>query len=509
MASFGLLFIIQNLALLIWKADIRGYSYLDSSVSILGAVFAANRLVALLFAVVISLVFYFFLTRTRLGKAIRAAAEDPATAQVMGVNIHRVLAICFGLGALMAGFAGPLISMMYEIQPTMGLEYTIIAIIVVVLGGLGSITGSLIGGFILGLIGSIVTYFDRRSIVDCLLCYLHTSAPGKANRDFGEIEEWIESEYYLRNIFPKAFFLRTLFLILILLATLPLYVQPYLVILLTTIFMYIIITVSWTIFSGPTRYISLASAAFFGVGVYTSALLGKALPLPVVIVAGSLFSFILALFIGLLTLRLRGMYFIIFTFSISELIRHFLLWWETTMTGTVGRWVVMVDHVTVYYVILVIFVLALLTAYLIRRSRFGLALRSIGEQEEAATHIGINATCLKTIAFAISAFFMGATGAIMATKWKYIDPRIAFDPLLSFMPVLMAIFGGTGQLYGPVFGRRHFCLLEEILTTKFPYYYMLLFGSILIVVILFLPHGMVGLVQKWRKGGLRRQNANP
>jgi branched-chain amino acid transport system permease protein len=160
LASFGLLFIIQNVALLIWKADIRGYTYLESSVSILGAMFATNRLVALLFAVVISMAFYFFLTRTRLGKAIRAAAEDPDTAQVMGVNIHRVLAICFGLGALMAGFAGVLISMMYEMLPTMGLEYTIIAIIVVVLGGLGSITGSLIGGFILGLIGSIVTYFD-------------------------------------------------------------------------------------------------------------------------------------------------------------------------------------------------------------------------------------------------------------------------------------------------------------------------------------------------------------
>jgi branched-chain amino acid transport system permease protein len=299
-----------------------------------------------------------------------------------------------------------------------------------------------------------------------------------------------------------------LFFILILLATIPFYVKPYLVILLTTIFMYIIITVSWAIFSGPTRYISLASAAFFGVGVYGSAILGKALPLPVVIVVGGLVSFILALFIGLLTLRLKGMYFIIFTFSISELIRHFLLWWETNMTGTVGRWVIMVDHTTVYYIILIIFVMALLTAHLIRRSRFGLALRTIGEQEEAATHIGINATMIKTITFAISAFFMGAAGAIMATKWTYIDPRIAFDPLLSFMPVLMAIFGGTGQLYGPVFGAAIFAYLEEILTTKFPYYYMLLFGTILIVVILFLPSGLVGLVQKWRKGGLRRQNAN-
>ena len=314
---------------------------------------------------------------------------------------------------------------------------------------------------------------------------------------------------HVKVISKKPFSLGLLFLILILLVTLPLYVPPYFVILLTTIFMYIIITVSWAIFSGPTRYISLASAAFFGVGIYTSALLGKALPLPVVIVAGSLFSFILALCIGLLTLRLRGMYFIIFTFSISELIRNFLLWWETNMTGTVGRWVIIVDHITVYYVILVIFVMALFTAYLIRRSRFGLALRSIGEYEEAATHIGINATVVKTITFAISAFFMGAAGAIMATRWTYIDPRIAFDPLLSFLPVLMAIFGGTGQLYGPVFGAAIFAYLEEILTTKFPYYYMLLFGTILIVVILFLPHGLVGLVQKWRKGGLKRQNANP
>jgi len=160
LASFGLLFIIQNVAILIWKAQIRGYSYLTSSVNLWGAIFPANRLIALLFALVISLAFYIFLTRTRLGKAIRAAAEDSAMAGLMGVNIHRVLAICFGLGALMAGFAGPLISMTYEITPTMGLGYTIIAMLVVVLGGLGSITGSLIGGFILGLIGSIVTYID-------------------------------------------------------------------------------------------------------------------------------------------------------------------------------------------------------------------------------------------------------------------------------------------------------------------------------------------------------------
>jgi branched-chain amino acid transport system permease protein len=157
LATFGLLFIIQNIALSIWGGDMRGYSYLNFGVNFLGAVFAANRLAALLFAVVIGLAFYIFLARTRLGKAIRAAAQDPATAGLMGVNINLVLALCFGFGALMAGLAGLLVSMCYPIYATMGLEYTIIALIVVVLGGLGSIPGSFIGGFILGLIGSIVS----------------------------------------------------------------------------------------------------------------------------------------------------------------------------------------------------------------------------------------------------------------------------------------------------------------------------------------------------------------
>lgn len=160
LASFGLLFILQNIALLIWEANVRGYTYLVHSVNIFGAVFTTNRLIALLFAVVINVGFYLFLTRVRLGKAIRAAAQEPTTAGLSGVNIKQVLAICFGMGALMAGFAGALVSMLYQIQPTMGMEYTIIAIIVVVLGGLGSITGSLIGGFVLGLIGSVVTHFD-------------------------------------------------------------------------------------------------------------------------------------------------------------------------------------------------------------------------------------------------------------------------------------------------------------------------------------------------------------
>jgi len=157
LAAFGLFFVIENIGLIIWGAGMRGYSYLNVGLNFLGTVFAANRLVALLTALVIGVIFYVVIMRTRLGKAIRAAAEDPVAAGLMGVNINQVLALCFGFGALLAGFAGVLVSMCYPIYATMGLEYTLIAIIVVVLGGLGSIPGSFIGGFILGLIGSIVS----------------------------------------------------------------------------------------------------------------------------------------------------------------------------------------------------------------------------------------------------------------------------------------------------------------------------------------------------------------
>jgi len=296
--------------------------------------------------------------------------------------------------------------------------------------------------------------------------------------------------------------------VLLLLAALPTALPGYTVVLVYTILMYIILTVSWVIFSAPTGYISLAPAAFFGVGVYTSAVLGMALPLPVVICLGGLASACLAFFVGALTLRLRGIYFAIFTFGLVELIKHFVLWYELKFTGTRGRFLIPVDNNTIYYVMLAISVATLLTAYLIKHSKYGLALQSIGQEEEAAAHTGVNVTLLKVVTFAVSAVFTGAAGAIWAIRLTYIDPYIAFDPLNSFTPVLMAIFGGMGQMYGPILGATVFSYVREILITRFPYYYMLLMGIILLAVIVYLPTGLVGLIQQWRKRTLKGHHAD-
>ncbi len=160
LAAFGLYFIVQNIAVLIWGSTPYSYAYLNTSINIGGSDFHLNRIVAAVFAVVIGIIFYLFLASTRTGKAIRAAAQDQATAGLMGVNINYVLALCFGFGATMAGVAGALISICYPINTVMGLGYTVIATVVITLGGLGSIPGSFIGGFILGIIGTGVAYWQ-------------------------------------------------------------------------------------------------------------------------------------------------------------------------------------------------------------------------------------------------------------------------------------------------------------------------------------------------------------
>jgi branched-chain amino acid transport system permease protein len=299
----------------------------------------------------------------------------------------------------------------------------------------------------------------------------------------------------------RKFVIPALAVLVILLIAFPRFVSEssYTVILVTNVLMYVVMTLSWAIFSGPTGYISLASAAFFGAGVYASALFSESLPLPLVVTIGGAGSFVLAYLVGSLTLRLRGMYFTMFTFGLVELVRNLVHWYEVNITGTVGRLIISADSTTIYYCMVAVFLAVLLCSYLIKRSKYGLALLSIGESEEASAHTGVNVNQVKAMAFAVSAFFMGATGATIAMRWSYIDPTEAFNIQSSFMPVLMAIFGGMGHLYAPILGGTIFSLLEEFLTTKFPYYYMLLFGLIMLIVIRFMPHGLEGIIEKWRK----------
>jgi len=157
LASYGLIFILQNLAILTFGGRLKAYSYLAFPVNILGAIFAANRLVALSLTAAIAIGFFLFLTRTRTGKAVRAIAQDTEVAHLMGINVDRLYALTFGLGAVLAGMAGVILSTMFPVSATMGFSYTLIAVVVIVLGGLGNILGGLVGGLVLGVVGAVVS----------------------------------------------------------------------------------------------------------------------------------------------------------------------------------------------------------------------------------------------------------------------------------------------------------------------------------------------------------------
>ena len=162
--SFGLLFVLQNAALLLWSADLKGYSYLAVPLHFLGSVFPANRLVAAAVALAVSLAFYVFLQQSFLGKAIRALMQDPEGAQLAGINLSRVHGLCFGIGIAMSAVTGSLISMLFELTPFIGLPYTVTALVVVILGGLGNVVGSLLGGLILGLVETASVYLAASDI---------------------------------------------------------------------------------------------------------------------------------------------------------------------------------------------------------------------------------------------------------------------------------------------------------------------------------------------------------
>jgi branched-chain amino acid transport system permease protein len=164
LVGFGLMYLVQNAAYLAWGADMRGYSFLADAVEIGGARFAGNSLFAFGFAVTASLAMLAVLRWTMLGKAVRAMMQSPTGAQLVGIDTAFLHPAVFGAGIALAGVAGALLSMVYEITPGMGEPYTVTALIVITLGGLGSAAGCLAGGLLLGLVEAFGMHFTSPSL---------------------------------------------------------------------------------------------------------------------------------------------------------------------------------------------------------------------------------------------------------------------------------------------------------------------------------------------------------
>ncbi|KHQ49929.1 branched-chain amino acid ABC transporter permease [Mameliella alba] len=294
--------------------------------------------------------------------------------------------------------------------------------------------------------------------------------------------------------------------LLALAACLPLLGDDYYLTIGVTIAMYTVLATSWALFSGPTHYISLATAAFFGLGTYCTALgiengLAYWMTLPIAAVLGAL----VAGLVGIATLRLSGVYFVIFTLGLSELVRQ-IVTWAQNVSGQKGLYVLTdITEAHIYWQLLGLGALVYLAGWAIGRSRLGFTLRIIGDDEEVARHSGINTARAKVLLFMVSGATASVVGGMLAPRYIYIEPSTAFTPMLSFLVVIMALLGGVGRLWGPIVGVIPFTLLWEAISASFPNQTTLLLGFSFLVIVYLLPRGFVGLLEGLRLRVLQRE----
>ena len=290
--------------------------------------------------------------------------------------------------------------------------------------------------------------------------------------------------------------------------TAPLYVAQYTLSLFITILMYVVLAVSWMILSSYTGYINLGSAAFFGLGAYMTTIFWPTLPFFAIVILGGLITAAFAFVIGNPVLRVRGPYFVILTFGLSQLLLQVFTLYEVHIKKSVGTILLGApDDKTFYYALLILGVIAIATAQIIRNTKLGLGLFSIRGDEEAAESMGVNVTRYKLVAFVISSVFMGCVGAIMALRWTYIDPPIAFNSNISFQVCIMSILGGVNDVRGPIIGAIALTLIAEAFGVQFPYHYLIILGVTLILIMKFWPMGLLGALQQlWVK--LKHSAAN-
>jgi branched-chain amino acid transport system permease protein len=280
----------------------------------------------------------------------------------------------------------------------------------------------------------------------------------------------------------------------------------YLLSLAIPIAMYTVLATSWALFSGPTHYISLATAAFYGVGAYVVAGGIGAIPYALLVLLAGVAGAILAALVGLATLRLSGVYFVIFTLGLAEMVRQLVTWVQNNFTGSQGLYVLTdITERMIYWELLVLAALVYLIGWIVNRSRLGFAMRIIGNDELVAAHVGIHSARAKVILFVISGVFAAVVGAVMAPRFTYIEPSLAFSPELSFQVVIMALLGGVHRLWGPLVGVIPFTLLWEVIAASFPTQTVLLLGVAFLLIVYFIPHGVVGLIESWmRRAGSGR-----
>lgn len=292
-------------------------------------------------------------------------------------------------------------------------------------------------------------------------------------------------------------------------ASLPLFGGAYALRIGTVACMYAILALSWNIVGGFAGYPSFATAAFFGFGAYATAiLLDQGVPLSVAVIGSLVICFLLAATLGIVLLRLRGHYFAIASLSLVEVFRELVNNATDLTGGGMGLNIplasgsgILADATFFFYAMWGLLLITAVAVMIVSGSKLGFGLNCIRQNETASNMVGLNSTLYKSVAFGLSACFVGAAGGIYAAWVHYIDPSDVFDILYSVKPIVMALMGGLGSPLGVVCGAFVYLGLEEVVWRNYIQIHSGVLGLLIIMLLLFLPHGLISLRAGmfWRK----------
>jgi branched-chain amino acid transport system permease protein len=300
----------------------------------------------------------------------------------------------------------------------------------------------------------------------------------------------------------------------LLLAALPWLGGPYALRLGTFACMYAVMAVSWNVIGGLSGYPSFATGAFFGLGAYAGGvLLAKGGGLAGALMLSGSLAFAGAMLLGVVLLRLKGHYFAVASLAVAEVLRE-LANTSTELTGggmglniplSLGGGAGPESEASFFFLAMWALLMVTLACVLwIERSKLGFGLQCIRQNESAADMIGVNATLYKSLAFAFSGVFVAMAGTLYAGWVHYIEPADVFDVLFAVKPIVMALLGGLGSTVGAVLGAFTFLAIEETVWRNSLSIHTGLLGLLVVVLLLFLPQGLVSIGKRLRGLGVRR-----
>ena len=281
---------------------------------------------------------------------------------------------------------------------------------------------------------------------------------------------------------------------------LPVITSNYIVGFMFSMFLFLMMAYGWNLISGYTGYLSFGQISFFGLGAYTMSILVFRLhwPWPLAVLCGSVAAVILAAPLGWLMLRLRGPYFALGMLGFVQVL-FMIASAASSLTGG-GEGIYLPPDASLqplYYSAAAMVAAGILTTWAVERSAFGLRLQGIREDELAAEAMGVNTTRNKLAAFVLSAVFPAVAGGLYAWRLSYIDPTSAFPGQYEMQSILMTIFGGAGTIWGPLLGGVALSVMGEVIWARFAEVHLLLFGSLIVLVLLFMPEGVIPLVRRY------------